>query len=392
MTILGEASSSPPSSSATLSTAASAPETRREDRDVVVNVDKQGSSDQSGPPTAHAEIRETENQTLERVNKALRDTRITALQGCTVGAAKLLPSGDWRLITATPRVAELLKIHTIEWVPTIGLEAKVASPTYGVIIDGIRISSISKEEPEKTIESLKLQNHQVMSHLEVERIRSLQKPQEGKQFALLVIDFTTPMDANAVIAAGELFWNNETRRVRRFVRSCSINQCYKCHKNGHRSTQCRNPSVCRFCAESDHVSAACPSQNQPGKAKCTLCGLPHPAWSSECKERKEEKAKGRARIQNASQYWSEPMSSTSSHSGLSSSASTFRVTGTKRSAPKDRPQIQGTDNPKTAPKKSCVIATPKRVPAQQQKENGDAELVDIGEGGQPTLRRNRRKT
>lgn len=302
---------------------ASPPETRRDDKDVLVNVNKES---YQARPTTHAEIRALEKQTLARINKALKTAEAKALHDVTAGTAKLLPSGDWRFVTAIAREAELMKQHAREWLPAIGEGAYIAQQTYGVILDGIRIDTVDIESPKKTIEQFKQQNHRILAGRDITKIRWLQKPRSGKNYASLVMDFATKEDANAAIVAAELFWENESRRVRRFVRRCTLNQCFKCHQYGHRSTQCRNPTRCGHCSEG-HGTPDCPSAADPSKAKCANCGKNHPAWSGECKERRDQKNKVKERLQAAPRYWSETTPETYISPGPSS-------IGTERTQPK----------------------------------------------------------
>ena len=276
----------------------------------------QDAATNQGEHQRHAKTRELENQTLKDVAQALRISKIAVLQDCAVGTARLLPSGDWRLVTAAPREAEVLKTYTQEWVGVFGSNATIAGSMFGVIIDGIRKSSVDMSLPKTTVEQLKTQNHRLLQNREIKRIRWLQKPRPNKFFASMVIDFALATDANAAIAAGELFWFNETRAVRRFVKSCQLNQCYKCHKYGHRSTQCRNPIARGFCS-GVHPTVDCPNQGTPEKAKCTNCKGPHTAWSPECKIRSTEKTKAKERIRRAPIYWNEPTQITNINPGPS---------------------------------------------------------------------------
>ena len=380
------AKTSPPPTvgGSSISTAASPPESRREERDVIVNINKRTDQQQTPPPpTAHGEVKEKERQTLELANRAIKTSTITSLKGCTIGAARQLPSGDWRFTTATPREAEVLKAHAQDWVRAIGAEATVAVPTYGAIIDGVRLDTVNMDDPKETIAELKKQNHRVLTGC-ISRIHWLQKPRKGKAFASLVMDFTSQADANAAINAGELFWHNETRKVRRFIRSASLNQCYKCHKYGHRSTQCRNPPSCGFCAKGDHVTAACPSQSQPMAACCPNCRKGHPAWSPDCGDRKNEKKKIRERIDQAPKFWTEPPRPVSLSPGPSvatdtnftaSTRQTKKATGTVKAGTK-RPLAEKSTNESTKISKTSNNTAKDVVPYRPQEQDENA-MVDI---------------
>ena len=379
------ANGTPKTSPSLASTApASPPDTRREDRDLVVNINKDTSDQSDEPPPTHAKVREEEKQTLEQLNKALQNSKICVLNDSRVGTVKKLPSGDWRLTMATAREAEVMKRHAQDWIAIIGANATIARPVYGVIMDGVRISTVDLDHPEKTIEELQKQNHRVLlPEREIKRLRWLQKPRKGKQYASLVMEFASPVDANVVINTNELFWQNETRRVRRAIRSATINQCFKCNKYGHRSTQCRNPETCGFCAE-QHATAACPSRDDSEKATCANCRKKHPAWSVDCEMRKQEKTKVRERITRAEKYWREPTTASSVSPGPSSaptnsSNSTSTTTKTPRTttAGQKRPLAERTDNEtNSAPKKKHTATGAKTIAESRQRKSAHALLVE----------------
>ena len=154
---------------------ASPPDTRRVDRDLIINQNKnKDASDQSdAPPPTHAEVREEEKKTLERLNQALQGSKNSVLNDSRVGTAKKLPSGDWRLTMATAREAEIMKRHARDWIKVLGANASLASPVYGVIMDGIRINTVDLDRPEGTIEELQKQNHRVLPGREIKRLRWL---------------------------------------------------------------------------------------------------------------------------------------------------------------------------------------------------------------------------
>ena len=299
---------------------------------------------------------------------------------------------------ATAREAEIMKRYTQDWIAILGARASLALPIYGVIVDGIRISTVDMDHPGKTIEELSKQNHRVLPGREIRRLRWLQKPRKGKQFASLVMEFASPVDANVVINTSELFWQNETRRVRRAIQSATINQCFKCNKYGHRSTQCRNPETCGFCAE-QHATAACPSRDVSAKATCANCRKNHPAWSLDCEVRKQEKTKVRERITRAEKYWREPATVPSVTPGPSSapansSAGTTTRTPRTATAGQKRPLAERTDNETNSiPKKkntavgARAIAEPRPRKLITASPAGEDENISVNEDTSPGLSR-----
>ena len=371
--------------------AASPPDTRREDRDLIVNINKDASDQSESPPPTHAEVREQEKKALEQLNRALQGSKNCVLNDCRVGTVKKLPSGDWRLTMATAREAEVMKRHTRDWMKVLGSKASLALPVYGVVMDGVRVNTVDLDHQEDTIEELQKQNHRILPGREIKRLRWLQKPRKGKQYASLVMEFASPVDANVVINTNELFWHNETRRVRRAIRSATINQCFKCNKYGHRSTQCRNPETCGFCAE-QHATADCPSRDVPTKATCANCRKKHPAWSLDCDVRKQEKTKVRERITRAEKYWREPMPPANVSPGPSSAPTNSIASTTKTRKPamigQKRALVEKTDNEtNSGPTKKKILgrkaaqaaaqaaaAAPIEVPTDEENMDEDGSL------------------
>ncbi|KAL8909887.1 MAG: hypothetical protein Q9171_004800 [Xanthocarpia ochracea] len=253
---------------------------------------------------------------LAQVNEALQASRIVSLCEVNIGSARMLPSGDWRFRTAIPKRTELLRIHHGELVKTVRPVARIAIPTYGVIVDGIRVSLVNQEDWSEVIGQIRQQNMGVLTpERNIGSLHWLTKPK--RQFCSLVIEFTEAAACNAVVGARELFWCNELRKVRRFVPGCNINQYFKCYQYGHRSTQCKNPSVCGYCSDPEHVAAACPSQSCKGRPKCPLCSGSHPAWRVECKKRKDQKKRSREKAEAAPRFWPEPTKTVSISPGPS---------------------------------------------------------------------------
>ncbi|KAL8856218.1 MAG: hypothetical protein Q9178_007183 [Gyalolechia marmorata] len=157
------------------------------------------------------ETRASEAGVLAQVNEALQASRIVSLCEVNIGSARILPSGDWRFGTAIPKWTELLRIHHGERVKTVRPVARIAIPTYGVIVDRIRVSSVNQEDWSEVIGQIRLQNMGVLtSERSIGSLHWLTKPK--RQFCSLVIEFTEAAACNAMVGARELFWCNELRK------------------------------------------------------------------------------------------------------------------------------------------------------------------------------------
>ncbi|KAI4086562.1 MAG: hypothetical protein L6R37_008408, partial [Teloschistes peruensis] len=307
---------------------------------------------------SHEEIKKRERTAVDELNKALKTSAIPTLKDIKIGAAKVLRSGDIRFTTEIPREAEVLKKHIGDWVGRLGSGASVIAPIFPIIIDGMRLSSVDTDCPDKTIEELKKQNHRTLGKMPITRIRWLHKPWSNKQSSSLVIELAGPVEANAVIRTGELFWNNETRKVRRFIRNCSTNQCFRCYQYGHIAATCNNESKCGFCTEHHPKEIAeCPSKLFPSQHKCCLCKKPHLAWSKDCPERKKEKNRIKTVLENANPYYEEPLEAVDITPG-----------------PTDPESIQATDGPETTQTRKRIL-TPRSDNEQQRTPTEEGNKV-----------------
>jgi hypothetical protein len=109
----------------------------------------------------------------------------------------------------------------------------------------------------------------------------------------IIVEFTTPEDANKVIDEG-LIWQGEPFQCERYDRQCRLKQCYKCQKYGHIGTQCKANTACGYCAET-HSSKDCPSKvDKSAIRKCAVCKGAHEVWNNRCPVRKVELSKAKA--------------------------------------------------------------------------------------------------
>ena len=74
---------------------------------------------------------------------------------------------------ATAREVEVMKRHAQDWIAILGARASLAIPVYGVIVDGIRISTVDIDHLEKIIKELSKQNHRVLPRHKIKRLRWL---------------------------------------------------------------------------------------------------------------------------------------------------------------------------------------------------------------------------
>ncbi|KAL8800741.1 MAG: hypothetical protein Q9182_004946 [Xanthomendoza sp. 2 TL-2023] len=178
--LLSKNSSSLPVPSSIVSSAAGPPETRREERDIVMNTNT--NDNKQGHPRRNAGGG-SENVDAGQPNVG------------HVGSGGAARGEDW----GSKEAAE-----SGQWVNSVGPRASIAVATYGVIVDGIRVDTANLDNQKYVIEEFQRQNCGVLTpERNIASLRWLTKPK--RHFCSLVIEFTEATAYNAVVGAQELF-------------------------------------------------------------------------------------------------------------------------------------------------------------------------------------------
>ncbi|KIW09692.1 hypothetical protein PV08_12035 [Exophiala spinifera] len=242
------------------------------------------------------------SQLKNKVNNILRDT--PKVRDIKVAAAHQLKSGDITVITNSLDEATELQIHT-DWARGLGPRAEVIRTTYGAIVHGIPVDTINMNDQQGTIQRVLADNFSVIPHAKITYVGWLTKGSTKKRNSSIVIEFTQPEMANAIIYAGFL-WEGLIHNCQLYDRSCRIKQCLRCYDYGHIGTQCNAPQKCGHCA-GGHESRGCPVKGGPGfQPKCALCGGDHTAWNAACLARQKEMQRVERAKQARSHYWPAP--------------------------------------------------------------------------------------
>ncbi|ERF71412.1 hypothetical protein EPUS_07441 [Endocarpon pusillum Z07020] len=176
-----------------------------------------------------------------------------------------------------------------------------------------------------TIQRILADNFSVVPHAKITYVGWLTKESIKKRNSSIVIEFTQPEMANAIIYAGFL-WEGLIYNCQLYDRSCRIKQCLRCYDYGHIGTQCSAPQKCGYCA-GGHGSRDCSVKGSPGfKPKCALCGGIHTAWNAACPARQKEMQRVEKAKQLRNHYWPIPprrtASATDSHNKTGPTLST----------------------------------------------------------------------
>jgi hypothetical protein len=245
-------------------------------------------------PTTVLSLRAMNPRNLNaHVERAIAQSGNENISGIKVLFSNQLRSGDLSIRTATSKETEALKQFADDWVHRIGNRATLRITTYGIIVHGIRTSTIDMDKFEETRDQLLLDNKPFIPQAEIRYVGWLTRNAPTKAASSIVVEFSKPEDANKIIDEG-LIWQGEVFQCERYERQCRVKQCFKCQHYGHIGTQCKATIACGYCAQ-EQESRDCPSKldrNIP--RKCAACRGEHEAWSHQCPTRKEERAKARA--------------------------------------------------------------------------------------------------
>jgi hypothetical protein len=241
--------------------------------------------------------------TRQQVETAIRDNVQT--KAIKVVAAHQLKSGDIQIFTSSTAEATRLK-EDKGWLRGLGENAEVIVPTYGVIVHGIHTSSINIKDQKATIQQMLADNYTVIPHAKISYIGWLTKEATSKRASSIVVEFTEPEMANAIIYAG-MAWDGQIHQCQLYDRACRIKQCFRCYNYGHIGTQCNASQVCGYCAER-HETKHCQQKGVEGfTPRCAVCKGGHTAWSNACPARRKEMRRVEQAKEIRSVYWHVPL-------------------------------------------------------------------------------------
>jgi hypothetical protein len=169
-----------------------------------------------------------------------------ATKAIKVVAAHQLKSGDIQIFTSTTAEALQLKENK-GWLQGIGENAELIVPTFGVIVHGIPTSTINLKDQKATIQQMLAENYTVIPNAQISYIGWLTKESTLKRASSIVVEFTEPEMANAIIYAG-MAWEGHIHQCQLYDRACRTKQCFRCYNYGHIGTQCNASQVCGYCA------------------------------------------------------------------------------------------------------------------------------------------------
>ncbi len=108
--------------------------------------------------------------------------------------------------------------------------------------------------------------------------------------------FTLHMKIIIVEMINRMFFENfmkifEIKKCERFIKNCTLQQCFNCQKYEHIKKHCRIVVICKKCVMRHHINECDSSIIEKYKMYETCEDREHIAWSSKCKKRRKKKQK-----------------------------------------------------------------------------------------------------
>ncbi|PWY96006.1 hypothetical protein BO94DRAFT_620341 [Aspergillus sclerotioniger CBS 115572] len=122
-------------------------------------------------------------------------------------------------------------------------DADIRTPTWGMVVHGVRIKSVDLTRPEGIIKALLTDN----------------APSE--EVFSMVVEFTSPVPANTAIKYSVL-WISEILTAVKYDRSARLRQCYNCQQYGHIGSEGRDARGTKVCQLRGHTLRV--EQEMPG--------------------------------------------------------------------------------------------------------------------------------
>ena len=238
----------PPSKPITISTQTSS--FIQAQREIIVKI--------TDPSTIESLRAKSPRNLQNHVDRAIEQSRNKHIERIRVASVNQLKSGDLSIRTSNKNEAEALRQFANDWINQIGRGTSIRLPTYGILAHGIRTSSMDIEKFDEIKAELLHDNKPFIPNADIKYIEWLSRSALTKPASTIIVEFTSPEDANKIIDEG-LIWQGEAFQCERYDKQCRLKQCYKCQKYGHIGTQCKANTACGYCAEA-HNSKDCPTK------------------------------------------------------------------------------------------------------------------------------------
>ncbi len=162
---------------------------------------------------------------------------------------------------------------------------------YAMRVNEVKVEHIDTNNQLDIIKYLQKVNSSLHSNLIIKKISwSSRIIRDKKRY------FTLHMKIIIVKMINRMFFEDfmkifEIKKCERFIKNCTLRQCFNCQKYEHIKKHCRIIVICEKCVMKHHISE-CDSSIIEKYKMCETCeNREHIAWSSKCRMRRKKKQK-----------------------------------------------------------------------------------------------------
>ncbi|OAV91290.1 hypothetical protein PTTG_28021 [Puccinia triticina 1-1 BBBD Race 1] len=221
---------------------------------------------------AESVVRKT-NDVLEKLDANIQGEKVV------IKAVRFLPSGDVSFYSKNRHHKEWLNKNKHVWSKQVHPDLEATPSTYSILAHGIpRNFNVEGATGKITIAS---HNQFIVDKIfKMRWLGGSRDPADPRQAGTVVIAFTDPDIADALVKQRGLFLNGSFHRVERFKKLPP--QCFKCLQMGHFGKWCRADPKCGKCG-GKHETRDCQQQTETAGKVCVVCrdnGKDTEVWGS----------------------------------------------------------------------------------------------------------------
>lgn len=218
-------------------------------------------------------------------------------EACVI-AVDILASGDVRITCAHQAGRAVCVAEETKWISTISSTAKIAKPTFPVMVHGVRIAGLNLADHAKVAKTIEHDNSSNIPGLQILHVKWLksQAAMVGQSTSSIVLDVSSAEHANSAII-NQLVINGELLRTELYDLQAETVHCFKCLGYGHIAKVCKAPDACRWCGGKHRASTCDRSRTDKTGLWCKNCrSKGHGAQTRECPREQAEKKRTKLAI------------------------------------------------------------------------------------------------
>lgn len=241
-------------------------------------------------------IRIQDENEKKEIAKLSSEELVKKIGRSEIVGAKQMSNGQVRVYFAGQDSKELMEREK-EWTSKLAATARVASPTYQVLIHDMPLTF--QPENSEHLKMLQQANVLYLQGIRIHRAAWLKRtPQPNKTAGSLIVWFEDAEIADKAIAKG-IMWQFEVKATEIFRSGFRALQCFNCQKYGHIAKVCTSEVRCGQCAKA-HNTRECTEKQE---VRCCNCNRKHASWHQSCPVRIAARAKATlSRTQDPGRY------------------------------------------------------------------------------------------